>query len=250
MDEKYPSILEKELRRRLELIGDFKRNQEGIWLCIDMLVTASLTPIRNAPRCPNIDNRCVSIIMLWHTVWDYQVDSILLILSMKLDQGYAALRMASEAARDCARIGKSERNFELWSSRQEKHNTEEYKQVFRFNKQDSFERGAYQLYNIASLYGVHSHQTTDMYMEVCAKYPEHDLLVLKPSERGVFEGVKVWLTGFLPLQMCCILALPEKVRLYLREEIKKFQWAFEHVDGTVREFIVPGIAKMKREQES
>jgi len=116
MADQYPSILDKEIQRRLEYIDDFRRNQEGIWSCIDTLVTASLTAIRNGPRCPNIDYRCSTIIMLWHTLWDYQVDSIFLILSMRLDQGYAALRMASELARDCARIGESERTFELWEN--------------------------------------------------------------------------------------------------------------------------------------
>lgn len=248
MTEDYPSVLERELERRLDSINEFKRHQDGLWMCADTLVTASHSVVMRASKNPELDPRATTIVMLWHTLWDYQVDGVFLILSNKLDQAYASLRMASELARDCARIGESEHNFNLWNSRREKHSTEEYKQIFRFKDEAPFEKAAYKLYNLGSNYGVHSHQTTDMYLEVVRHVKEGELVVLKPSETAAYDGLKIWLTTFLPLHMCCIQALPEKIRLTLKDEIQRFWEAFDAIDDLIRQFVTPGLGKLKAEE--
>jgi len=139
--------------------------------------------------------------MLWRTMYDYIETSILLLIKTRIDEGYALLRMASELARDIARIAENQNNFNMWKNRASFHNKEEYKTVFRFNKSDSYEKRIFNLYNLASVYGVHSHQTRDMNLSHLGELVYSKLVRINVSERKMIDSLNLWLFSFFPLHI-------------------------------------------------
>lgn len=216
VDAIFPTVLDRELQRRNQFIADFQQNQPEVWSLADSLAGTFLLPITHSQLCPGLDVREIILTMLWHTLWDYQVEAFFLFISSRIDQGYAALRLAAELARDLARVAESEHNYDLWTDRLRKHASEEYRRIFRFNdKNNKLEKMARDVYNKGTNYGVRSQLSVEYYLEISAE--AQDLVVLNPSEIQVYEGLELWLSSFASLQMCCIQQLPQKLKTHLSD---------------------------------
>lgn len=181
-------------------IADFFKSQPEIYQLLDAMIISVRGPIMVAME--NLpDDACSTFrYMLWRTMYDYVETSLLLLLKTRIDEGYALLRMAAELARDIARIEESQNNFEMWKNKATLHNGEEYKKIFRFNKNDAHEKHIFSLYNIASVYGVHSHQTRDAHLShlgvVQGKY-----IKVNVSERKMLDALTLWLFSYFPLHI-------------------------------------------------
>lgn len=181
-------------------ITDFFDSQPVIYELIDAMIISArgsiMTAMENLP-----EDECSTFrYMLWRTMYDYVETSLLLLIKTRIDEGYALLRMAAELTRDIARMAETQKNFEMWQNRASLHNGEAYRNIFRFNKNDAHEKHVFSLYNLASVYGVHSHQTRDAHLShlgvVQGKY-----IKLKVSKRKMLDALTLWLFSFFPLHI-------------------------------------------------
>ena len=180
-------------------ISSFFNAQPAIYKLLDAMIISArgllTSTLENLPE----DECSAWRYMLWRTMYDYLETSLLLLLKTRLDEGYAILRMAAELARDVARIGESHVNFEMWKSKESLHHTEQYKTAFTFNVNDSTEKHIFRLYNLASIYGVHGHQTRDMHLSYIGEVVHGRFIKVKVPERAMLEALNLWLFSFFPL---------------------------------------------------
>jgi hypothetical protein len=143
-------------------------------------------------------------LMMWQTAVSYEMDSFFLLLDRKLDEGLALLRMAAELARDVARIGDDQGLLEVWLRRAEgKEQRKAFKKLFRFVESDVTERHVRKLYDLASNFGVHGHNSSNMYTYVRSTSPDGKLVALEVLDVVVYRTLEIWLASFFPLQELC-----------------------------------------------
>lgn len=181
-------------------ITDFFNSQPEMYQLLDAMVISARGPIMATVENLPEDERSTFRYMLWRTMYDYVETSLLLLLKSRIDEGYALLRMAAELTRDIARISESQDNFEMWKNRATLHAGEVYKKVFRFNKNDAHEKHIFSLYNLASVYGVHSHQTRDAHLSHLGVVHGKYIRVGVP-ERKMLDALTLWLFSFFPLHI-------------------------------------------------
>jgi len=219
-------------------ITDFFKSQPEIYKLLDVMIISArrliMSTLENLPKdeCSNWRY------MLWRTLYDYIETSLLLLLKTRLDEGYALLRMAAELARDIARISESEGNFEMWKNRKDLHKTDQYKRTFSFNKNDGIEKLIFNLYNLASIYGVHSHQTRDMHLSHIGEVVEGKYIRVKVPERSMLEALNIWLFSFFPIH---ILVAKTFSDVHSRKHPNPLQQFFE-----VEEQIRPVLKEFKK----
>ena len=191
------------LRKTIEYdhqqITNFFNAQPAIYELLDAMVISARGLLTSTLENLSEDECSTLRYMLWRTMYDYLETSLLLLLRTRIDEGYALLRMAAELARDIARIGENRGNFEMWKNKDKLHRTEEYKTTFRFDVNDSAEKHIFNLYNLASIYGVHGHQTRDMHLSHIGEVVHGSFIRVKVSERAMLEALNLWLFAFFPL---------------------------------------------------
>lgn len=184
-----------------QMLLKFFNSQPGIYDLLDaMIISARGLILKTLENFP--EGECsFTRYMLWATMYEYIEQSLLLILKTRLDEGYALLRMASELSRDVARIGESQSNFDMWKERARLHMKDEYKNAFRFKKDDKIEKFVYDLYNMTSIYGVHSHQTRDCHLSQIGEVVHGRFMRVKVPERAVLDRLNLWLFSYFPLHL-------------------------------------------------
>ena len=124
---------------------------------LPVVLTAMFTSVRmtiNAALAIDLTREQCALLQLWRNLYKYQEDSLFLIMSQRLDAGFALLRMATELARDIARMNEDVVNYEMWHKKHKLNQEEFYKKTFRFNRKDPLEKLAYGFYNLFSNYSV------------------------------------------------------------------------------------------------
>lgn len=145
--------------------------------------------------------------LFWQILFNYQQQSLLLIVGGNTDAGLALLRLATELARDIAFIGNDPKRLELWLNRRDRKNQREYRKLFRFDETDSFGAFARQAYDLCSELGVHGHLSDLAGGEWVGTFdhPQGAKFALrKISESGILRALQIWLGAFTPLHILCL----------------------------------------------
>ncbi|MBM4301568.1 MAG: hypothetical protein FJ121_08565 [Deltaproteobacteria bacterium] len=112
-------------------LQEFRQNQEELWHFINTAYLVSSGLIRSIVVLPDLTTIETHRIMMWWTMLDYQMESLFLNINRQLEIALASLRMASEIARDIARIGNDETKLHIWLNKI--NNTtikKQYKKIF------------------------------------------------------------------------------------------------------------------------
>jgi hypothetical protein len=219
------SSLREMLDHDKEVVLTFFEMQPEVYEILDTMIMTSRAllwqAIDNLPEETNI--RLTMTAMLWQTMCDYVEQSLLLIIKTQLDAGYAVLRMASELARDIARIDENDHNFAMWNDKAKNHNTDDYKSVFKFNKEDPTERFVYTLYNTTSIMGVHGHTTRAAHMRKLGpvSVKDKEYMAYNVTHREVLDALVVWLFAFFPIN---IMAAKPFINIYSGLEENPFDF--------------------------
>jgi hypothetical protein len=223
------SELDGRFATKIENIERFRDEQDGVWAVVNGaylaaggLITASATFCVRA----SIDAHRA---MMWHALLDYQVESFFLILDRKLSEGVALLRLASEVARDIARIGGDEARLKLWLARGSTQARKTYRAQFKFTESDPVEHYVLKLYDLASSFGVHGHILTSMKMQPVEEIG--DMTVLRVPDIAVYETLSIWLATFFPLHHMC-------VRTFTEHDVPELRHAyalFRNMEGAFAE---------------
>jgi hypothetical protein len=138
--------------------------------------------------------------LCWRNVYSYQEDSLVLLILGKPDEGYGLLRMAAELSRDTARICENVSYYEMWQDRQKTRFEKRYKDVFRFREDDHIEKLVFSLYNMFSDFGIHGHQTVDIFRSKHDFSPDGDYMIMRATDFDILDSLVIWLASFFPLQ--------------------------------------------------
>ena len=141
-------------------------------------------------------------LVMWQTVLDYQIQSIILILQHKLDSGLALLRMAAELSRDVYVIGSDQARMDLWMEKEKQRR--EYQEIFKFDKSFPPAKIVHDIYKLCSKFGVHGHVSNNVFSELKGRAgKDGQLALLDVSQIGIVESVGTWLMGFAPMHHLC-----------------------------------------------
>jgi hypothetical protein len=193
--------LQKTIEFDNEKPGQFFERHPDLYPVLDgMLISARGLLMQTVEHLP-ADECSTSRYMLWRTLYDYTEQALLLIIKSRLDEGYALLRMASELARDIARLSESPHNYEMWKSKPKNHLKDDYKKAFKFKRDNITEKSVYDLYNFTSIYGVHGHQTRDAHMSHLGVVVHDRFVKFNVSESAVLQALIPWLAAFFSLHL-------------------------------------------------
>lgn len=193
-----------------EFIG-FSKEYPELWMmfniCHEVIQSIQLT-ITARYELSSVE---VHRLMMWQTVFHYQTEALILILSRKLDAGYALIRLAAELSRDLSCIGDDQSLLKLWMdyrspSKKSKITEHDYKNTFRFNTKTSAGAYVFRVYKLCSEFGVHGH-----FMESISSVPNNtvgsgteEIAILRITEKALLEAVQIWLDSFGPVQQLCL----------------------------------------------
>jgi hypothetical protein len=163
--------------------------------------------------------------VMWQTVFEYQKQSLLLIVGAHTDAGLALIRLAAELARGVAVIRDDAERLDLWARRRDPARQREYRRIFRFDDETSAGKMAHQVYDLCSEFGVHGHDSDVMHLEPLGKFSasgRDKLLMMKVSDSGVLSALQIWLAAFVPLHLLCFEAFVAKHQRTLAEPHQHF----------------------------
>jgi hypothetical protein len=222
------------LSKKITNIREFKKDQEGVWTLVDSAYLVSRMMIRAALEDGLPDSVTVHRFMMWQTVLEYQMESFFLVISRRLDEGLAILRMAAELARDIVRIGNDQKRLDTWLNRA--MDKKSYRAEFRFRDADGIEAHVHRLYNLASEFGVHGHSTTSTAMTAQRSSPDGRFVALGVPDLEVYKWLQIWLASFFPTQELCLRSMTRGKALAEAEaHYREMQVAFEAAFKTFRE---------------
>ena len=161
------------LASKMASLAEFKREQEEVCILVNSAYLAARTMIVAVLKDGLSGELSSHRFMMWQTVLEYQVESFFLLVSRRLDEGLAVLRMTAELARDLVRIGDDHRLLNTWLNRaSDKTERKIYRTEFRFSDTDQVEAHVHRLYDLASVFGIHGHSTTSVSMQPERASPE------------------------------------------------------------------------------
>ncbi|MBU0595050.1 MAG: hypothetical protein KKH74_15090 [Gammaproteobacteria bacterium] len=214
-------------------IQQFRREQEGTWALVGAAYLTASIVFKSAQTSQHLQTSQSHRVMMWATALDYLMDSFFLILRRRLDAGLALLRLASELARDIARVAENEKNLKVWLNRSDKAALTAYRKEFKFNDADRIESYVHQLYDLASKIGVHGHMSTTMALRPAGASPDGSFLIMEVPVIEVYKALEIWLAGFYPIQSMCLKSFADlnddrfrEARLIFAEGWKVFDSAF------------------------
>ncbi len=192
--------LKQTIENRHKRLLEFAEIHPDVWELADAFAISARGILTDALQYTETSFRHTTAYMCWRSVYDYQEESLFLLINNKVDEGYALLRMASELSRDAARICESDQIFELWNQRKKIKHEKRYKKIFRFNRKNPTEKYVYGIYNLGSDFGIHGHQTGSIFRS------DHDIIgngnhvAFRPTDLDVLDSLTVWFFSFFPLQ--------------------------------------------------
>lgn len=194
---------------RDEKIAEFFNECEDVPELLNSSVLIARMYIQGTYR-PDHSLQRAMLVNFWRTVYDYQEDALFLILCRRFDAAFAMMRLASELARDLARMSEDRVNFEMWMNKETERHTKHYKKTFRFDMTDTLEKYVYSQYKTFSEWGVHGHLTGDTARKPGGTTPCGNYVTLEISEDSILENIGIWGLSFLSVhQMCARVFDPE-----------------------------------------
>jgi hypothetical protein len=198
------------LQRKIENLESFRGGESGVWTMIDAAYLVARTLVAAVVKEANLSSSEAHRLMMWQTALEYQMESFFLILDKQLDAGIALLRMASELARDIAYIANDESSLEIWLGRSsDEGKKKEYRKKFKFSNEPT-DQYVFQLYNLASTFGVHGHTLSSVAMQPKNFSSDGAVVSLEPSDIFVYQKIEIWMAAFFPLQDMCNRAFRKK----------------------------------------
>ena len=227
--------LDARLDRKFSNLRDFQRNQKELWATIGSGYFVCQVLIKSIVVLPDLTAEETHRLMMWETVLDYDMESFFLLIDSRLDEGGALLRMASELSRDIARIGNNPGRLEAWLNRSKgakKRN--QYRDSFRFDDSNAFERYIHKLYDLSSQFGVHGHTTRTAALRSMGTLEDGRYVVLQVPDDEVFKTLRLWLAAFYPLHQVCVQSFFPRRREELAVPYKTFGEMWEAFDGVFK----------------
>jgi hypothetical protein len=151
------------------------------------------------------------LLQLWRTVYDYQEDSLFLLICRRFDAGFALLRMAAELARDIARMAEDSANYAMWQSKDKIKSEEYYRQTFRFDKKNPAEKFVWDQYNIFTNFGIHGHLTSVSHLEKVGETEDGEYALLSIPDAAVVRSIGLWMAAYLPVHQVCQSAFRKQI---------------------------------------
>ncbi|MGH9839791.1 MAG: hypothetical protein ACREEM_13500 [Blastocatellia bacterium] len=195
--------LDARLEKKLSNLQNFRRNQEAIWGTVGTAYFVSQMLIQSVTVLQDLTLQEAHRSMMWRTALDYQMESFFLLIDTRLDEGLAVLRMTSELTRDIARIGNDAARLHCWQNRLDPNNLRQYRQDFKFDDTNKFERFIHDLYRLSSSFGVHGHRSRTAALRPTGEIVEGKYVVLDVPDTEVFKGLEIWLAAFYPVHQIC-----------------------------------------------
>ena len=224
------------LEQKIKQLREFRQKQEGVWVIVSGAYLVSRSLIVALAKDDLLSPISAHRLMMWQTINGYLMESFFLLIDRRLDEGYALLRMAAEHTRDLVRIGDDQTKLEIWEKH--KHGKKEkrlYQELFKFDESDKFEKHIYNLYNLATNYGVHGHQTTNLSSELHSTSPDGKIISLAVSDLGVYQSLIIWLTSFFPLQQLCLRTFEASFGNATSQAVASYQQMWKAFDETVEQ---------------
>jgi len=194
--------IEMMVRSQNKWIREFSQNHPDVWGVIGSNINFAQMLQSVIGQQPNLSMIEVHRHVMWQTVFDYQVQSIILILQHKLDAGLALLRMAAELSRDVYSIGNNQTKLDLWMEKNDKNR--EYRDSFKFDQTLPQAKMVFDIYKLCSAFGVHGHVSNNMNSRLIGRAGRDDeLALLDVSDIGILDSVGTWLMGFAPMHHLC-----------------------------------------------
>lgn len=191
---------------RAEHLSGFRERQPGVWAMASLAYLANRQMALSAATSAQLTAGATDThrLMMWYTLLEYQVDAFFLIAARRLGAGVSVLRLASELARDIARIGTDNERLAIWLQRQSsKQARRRYRAEFLFDDRDPSESYVHKLYDLASTFGVHGH-TLDSSQSVPIEYSsDGSVVVLAVPDTAVYRTLAIWLAAAFPLNVVC-----------------------------------------------
>lgn len=221
----------------------FRRDQEEIWSVVNGAYMSSTIVLASAQACARLPQD-VHRSMMWASLLDCQMDALFLIVRRRLDTGLALLRMASELARDVARISESEARLKLWLDRREDSSCSKYRKEFRFDDGSQIERYVHALYDLSSTLGVHGHLTA--YASIWRQKVVHrdGMASLEISDIEMLQVLEIWLAAAFPLHAMCVDTFVRIGDQRFAEAHMRFEQMWKLFDGFFAEYRVR-LARVK-----
>jgi hypothetical protein len=179
--------------------------------------------------------------MMWQTLFQYQQQSLLLIITANTDAGLALIRLASELSRDVAVIGDAEHRRLLWLKRRDPVSQHEYRKLFRFDDSTVPGAMAHQAYDLCSDYGVHGHVNDTIHMDPVGTFSRRggdQLVILKATDTGALGALQIWLAAIAPLHLLCLETFVKKHDSILSEPYRLFMQAAELIGPVLKAITV------------
>ncbi len=187
------------IRQDHEAILEFKNKHHDLWIMIDSALNVShLVADEIITKNLSFPDHEIYVFQFWMTTWDYQRQSLLLIINKQFDIGFGCLRMASELTRNSLRILESPLLLQLLLDNKRSKTENPKRDAFKFDQTNSEEKYLYSLYKLCSSYGIHGHMTSDISRRPVMFTQEH--VLLKITETSVLQILEIWLESFFPLQ--------------------------------------------------
>jgi hypothetical protein len=136
-----------------------------------------------------------------HQIHDYHRESALLCMRGQANVGLSLTRMACELSRDVLRFARDNETEKIWLSRRDDNKT--YKKIFKFNMDIPEERMLFDIYELASAFGVHGHFFF-MEREAFSKlsYRGEEFMLHHPDQ----DPMKIFLSLNLTAIICFVMA--------------------------------------------
>jgi hypothetical protein len=212
---------------RQTAISAFRDEQPEIWLMVNSAyLSAWQLAIAAATRDHGTAAQATDAVRsdLWLTLIDYQMSSFLLLIQRQLGAGVALLRLASELGRDVPRIGASESRLDAWLTRRSsKDSDDKYRKQSRFDETNNLERFVHQLYDLASVHGVHGHMLDSSHSVPTDVSPNGTVLRLEVPDLAASKTLSIWLGAAFPLNELCARTFPSRQAGVLAEAYAAFR---------------------------
>jgi hypothetical protein len=190
--------------RKVESMTRFRSEQWTVWVLVDAAYGACDMLLKTVVDLPNLKTTEYHRAMMWWTMLEYQMEGFFLALDKRLDESYAMLRMASELARDIARIGDDEELHKLWLQRGRPEMKKRWSRISKFNDSDASEAMAHKVYDLSSVMGIHGHTTKTMAIRPRSARGGDKPVALDIPDVEIFKQIEIWLMAFFSLHDICV----------------------------------------------
>lgn len=215
-------------------VGEFSKDYPEIWLVLRTCFTVSLM-LRIALGHRNLTMIETHRLVMWNSIVEYQIQSLILLLSGRLDSAYALLRLATELGRDVYCMGDDDSRLTLWLDKENRRN--EYRTCFKFDDNNPVVRKVHDVYRLCSQFGVHGHRTSVALSEPVGTGGRNDcLLLLDVPKSAILYGVHIWLMAFATIEDLCASTFFKRHITALQEPFSRFRDFMMLLDDVIIRF--------------